>query len=130
MLLAIIECRIKHAHAPRGAKSPTWIAWRDAKRRYGERMCREWFDSVETFLQDVGHKPSTACPTRQAAVAFDGVVDAEAGDNHPKERDAGQAPSRSCRGLQGAAAVQRVAKPALLLTERHRGVANSALSLP
>ncbi len=58
MLQAIIECRIKHAHAPRGAKSPTWIAWRDAKRRYGERIRRKWFDRFETFLQDVGHKPS------------------------------------------------------------------------
>lgn len=51
--------RHRHGHSPRGAKSKTWMAWRDMKRRYGpERVCREWWTSFEAFVADVGEKPS------------------------------------------------------------------------
>jgi hypothetical protein len=64
-----------HGCARVGKLTPEYRAWENAKRRcraksgshwwpfYGARrirVCREWEDDFETFLRDVGHRPTPA----------------------------------------------------------------------
>jgi hypothetical protein len=63
---------LKHGHATNGIVTPEYAAWRSMKSRcinpnredfkyygaMGVSVCQKWFDSFESFLADVGPRPS------------------------------------------------------------------------
>ncbi len=63
---------LTHGHSPAGYRSPEYMAWATMKKRcyatscakyprYGGRgiiVCEDWLHSFETFLKDMGPKPS------------------------------------------------------------------------
>jgi hypothetical protein len=65
------ERRYRHGHGRKGMRSPEFYSWRSLKERCsnpkaanferyggrGIRVCEQWANSFETFLQDMGPRP-------------------------------------------------------------------------